>query len=91
MAKKEKKQAKKAQKEHLMEKFPMPQGMPPEWHEHEPKLINEKKAHAAAKAVEKKIKFSNESKKEAHLIEKFPAPKTEPEEWHCTHCADDEK
>jgi len=34
MAKKEKKQAKKAQKEHLMEKFPMPQGMPPEWHEH---------------------------------------------------------
>ena len=80
-----------AQVEHLMEKFPMPQGMPAEWHEHEPKLINEQKALAAAKAVEKDVKFTTDAEKEAHLIEKFPAPKTEPEEWHCTKCADGEK
>ncbi len=79
----------KKQEEHMMEKFPMPQGMPTEWHEHESKLINEKKALAAAKAIEKEIKFSTDAKKAAHLMEKFPSLKIEPEDWHCTHCADE--
>ena len=82
MTKEEKKETEETQEEHLMEKFPAPQGMPSEWHEHEPKLINEKKASAAAeKAEEKEVKFTEDAEKEAHLIEKFPAPKTEPEEW----------
>ncbi|MCP4139333.1 MAG: hypothetical protein GY755_03415 [Chloroflexi bacterium] len=91
MSKKEQKESEKTQEEHLMEKFPMPQGMPAEWHEHEPKLINEKKAEAAAKAIEEDVKFTDDAEKEAHLIEKFPAPKTEPEEWHCRRCPDGEK
>ena len=86
MKKQIKEEAQETPVEHMMEKFPEPQGMPAKWHEHERKLINEKKAQAAAEAIEKSVKFTTDAEKEAHLIEKFPAPKTEPEEWHCNTC-----
>ena len=89
--KESKDEVEETQVEHMMEKFPSPQGMPAEWQEREPKLIDEKKGLAAEKAIEKKVKFSDDAEKEAHLIEKFPAPNTEPEEWHCRKCADGEK
>ena len=76
--------------EHLMEAFPMPQGMPSEWHEHDvaaAKLKIAEKAKAPVVEVAKaEVKTVTDAEKEAHLMEKFPKPRSEPDNWHCTHC-----
>ena len=77
---------KKAQSEHLMEKFPAPQGMPAEWQEHDiatAKLKVAEQAKKAEKGAEVDVKFEKDPKKEKHMMEKFPGLNTEPENWHC--------
>ncbi len=71
---------------HMMEKFPEPQGMPAEWHEHDvatAKYRQAKQAEMAKKKTEPKVEFSADAEKEAHMMEKFPSLKIEPDDWHC--------
>lgn len=85
MKKKEKKQT----EEHMMEKFPEPQGMPAKWQEHDlttAKYRLLKQTEMAKKNTEAKIEFSADAEKEAHLMEKFPSLKIEPKDWHCNTC-----
>ena len=75
--------------EHMMEKFPEPQGMPAEWHEHDvatAKYRLMKQAEMAQKNTEAEVEFSADVEKETHMMEKFPSLKIEPEEWHCNTC-----
>ena len=78
---------------HMMDKFPAPQGMPAEWHEHDvatAKYRLMKQAEMAEKTTEEAVEFSTDVEKAAHLMEKFPSTKIEPKDWHCTHCKDGE-
>ncbi len=75
--------------EHMMDKFPEPQGMPAEWHEHDvasAKYRLMKQAEMAEKNTDAEVEFSDDAEKEAHLMEKFPSLKIEPSEWHCNTC-----
>ncbi len=84
-----KKQEMPQTEEHMMEKFPEPQGMPAEWHEHDvatAKYRLMKQAEMAQKNTTAEVEFSADAEKEAHMMEKFPSLKIEPNDWHCNTC-----